>query len=244
MHLLGKVAFLHFDYITIFIFQLIKVFFFKPMQAIKSIAFPLFVQEGNVNVLLKGEFCCFNWNILLLLLLLSRSSHVWLCDPIDGSPPGSAVPGILQARTLEWVAISFSNAWKWKVKVKSLSRVRLSVIPWTAAYPAPPSMGFSRQEYWSEVPLPSLEHPMICHFPHHVSCERSKRKKQNKNHTLKLTAVDYEWRKCNKLIKAPLTSGRDDCKFQLNWFSRISHLCAFVVSLWQGVVFVSEAFMQ
>ena len=78
-----------------------------------------------------------------------------LCDPRDGSPPGSPVPGILQARTLEWVAISFSNAWKWKVKVKSLSRVRPSVTPWTAAFQAPPSMGFSRQEYWSGVPLPS-----------------------------------------------------------------------------------------
>ena len=78
-----------------------------------------------------------------------------LCDPIDGSPPGSTVPGILQARTLEWVAISFSNAWKWKVKVKSLSRVRLVATPRTAAYQAPPSMGFSRQEYWSRVPLPS-----------------------------------------------------------------------------------------
>ena len=78
-----------------------------------------------------------------------------LCDPIDGSLPGSPVPGILQARTLEWVAISFSNAWKWKVKVKSPSRVRLLVTPWTAAYQAPPSMGFSRQEYWSGVPLPS-----------------------------------------------------------------------------------------
>ena len=77
-----------------------------------------------------------------------------LCDPIDGSPPGSPVPGILQARTLEWVAISFSNAWKWKGKVKSLSRVQLLATPWTAAYQAPPSMGFSRQEYWSGVPLP------------------------------------------------------------------------------------------
>ena len=80
-----------------------------------------------------------------------------LCDPIDGSPPGSPVPGILRARTLEWVAISVSNAWKWKVKVKSLSCVWLSVTPWTAAYQAPPSMGFSRQEYWSGVPLPSLQ---------------------------------------------------------------------------------------
>ena len=78
-----------------------------------------------------------------------------LCDPIDGSPPGSPIPGILQARTLEWVAISFSNGWKWKMKVKSLSRVRLLAIPWTAAHQAPPSMGYSRQEYWSGVPLPS-----------------------------------------------------------------------------------------
>ena len=90
-----------------------------------------------------------------LLLLLSRFSHVWLCDPIDSSPPGSPVPGILQARTLEWVAISFSNALKWKVKVKLLSRVWLIATPWTAAYQAPPSMGFSRPEYWSGVPLPS-----------------------------------------------------------------------------------------
>ena len=79
-----------------------------------------------------------------------------LCDPIDDSPPGSPVPGILQARTLEWVAISFSNVWKWKVKVKSLSRVRLLATPWTTADRAPPSMGFSRQEYWSRVPLTSL----------------------------------------------------------------------------------------
>ena len=78
-----------------------------------------------------------------------------VCDPIDGSPPGSPVPRILQARTLEWVAIPFSNAWKWKVKVKSLSHVRPSATPWTAAFQAPPSMGFSRQDYWSGVPLPS-----------------------------------------------------------------------------------------
>ena len=79
-----------------------------------------------------------------------------LCDPIGGSPPGSPVPGILQARTLEWVAISFSNAWKWKVKVKSLSCIWLLATQWTAAYQAPLSMGFSRQEHWSGVPLPSL----------------------------------------------------------------------------------------
>ena len=85
----------------------------------------------------------------------SLQSCPTLCDPIDGSPPGPLVPGIIQARTLEWVAISFSNAWKWKVKVKSLSHVRLFATPWTAAYQALPPMGFSRQEYWSGVPLPS-----------------------------------------------------------------------------------------
>ena len=95
------------------------------------------------------------YGLLLLLLLLSRFSCVRLCDPIDGSPPGSPIPGILQARTQEWVAISFSNAWKWKVKVKLLSRVRLLVTPWTAARQAPPSLGFARQEYWSGLPLPS-----------------------------------------------------------------------------------------
>ena len=76
----------------------------------------------------------------------SLQSCPTLCDPIDGSHQ-APVPGILQARTLEWVAISFSNAWKWKMKVKLLSRVRLLATPWTAAHQAPPSMGFSRQEH-------------------------------------------------------------------------------------------------
>ena len=79
-----------------------------------------------------------------------------MSDPIDGSPPGFPVPGILQARTLEWVAISFSHAWKWKVNVKSLSRVRLLATPCTVAHQAPLSVGFCRQEYWSGVPVPSL----------------------------------------------------------------------------------------
>ena len=85
----------------------------------------------------------------------SLQSCPTLCDPIGGSSPGCPIPGILQARTPEWVAISFSNAWKWNVKVKLLSHVWPSVTPWTAAFQAPPSMGFSRQEYWSGVPLPS-----------------------------------------------------------------------------------------
>ena len=88
----------------------------------------------------------------------SLESCLTLCDPIDGSPPGSPIPGILRARTLEWVAISFSNAWKWKVKVKSLSHVRLFATPWTAAHQAPLSLGFSRQEHWSGLPFPSPMH--------------------------------------------------------------------------------------
>ena len=94
----------------------------------------------------------------------AKSLQSWptLCYPMDNSPPGSPVPGIPQARTLEWVAISFSNAWKWKVKVKSLSSVPLLATPWTAAYQAPLSMGFSTQEYWSGVPLPS---PISMHKP-------------------------------------------------------------------------------
>ena len=92
-------------------------------------------------------------------------SCLTLCNPIDGSPPGSPVPGILQARTLKWVAISFSNAWKWKVKVKSLNPARLLATPWTAAYQAPPSIVFSRQEYWSGVPLPSpVCKAVACYF--------------------------------------------------------------------------------
>ena len=73
----------------------------------------------------------------------SLQSCPTLCDPIDGSPPDSPVPGILQARTMEWVAIAFSNAWKWKVKVKSVSYVRLFMTPRTAGYQAPPPMGLS-----------------------------------------------------------------------------------------------------
>ena len=99
-------------------------------------------------------------NIFMVAAASAKSLQLCptLCNPIDDSPPGSPIPGILQARTLEWVAISFSNAGKWKVKVKLLSRVWLFTTPWTAAHQAPPSMGFSRQEYWSGVPSPSLNH--------------------------------------------------------------------------------------
>ena len=103
----------------------------------------------------------------------SLQSCPTLCDPIDGSPSGSTVPGILQTRTLEWVAISFSNAWRWKVKGKSLSCVQLLATPWTTAYQAPLSMGFSRQEYWSGVPLPSPPFfPTCClKAPWCISCQ-------------------------------------------------------------------------
>ena len=107
-----------------------------------------------------------NWTRAILLLFVlsaaaaaaakSLQSCPTLCNPIDGLPPGSPIPGILQARTLGWVAISFSNAWKWKVKVKLLSCVRFLATPWTAAYQAALPMGFSRQEYWSGLSLPSV----------------------------------------------------------------------------------------
>ena len=99
---------------------------------------------------------------LLAAAAKSLQSCLTLCDPIVGSPPGSPIPGIIQARILERVAISFSNVWKWKVKVKLLSWVWLLATPWTAAHQAPPSMGFSRREYWSGVPSPSPSRSAYC----------------------------------------------------------------------------------
>ena len=113
---------------------------------------------------------------LFLLLAKSRQSCPTLCDPVDGSPPGSFVPGILQTRTLEWVAISFSSAWKWKMKVKSLSRVQLLATPRTPARQAPPSLGFSRQEHWSGLPFPSpYETPIMWMLMHLMLSHRSLR---------------------------------------------------------------------
>ena len=127
-----------------------------------------FVTEAYQRIPAPGDY-------LLLLLLLSHCSRVWLCaTPQTAAQSGSPIPGILQARTLEWVAISFSNAWKWKVKVKSRSRVRLFVTPWTAAHQAPPSMGFSRQEYWSGVPSPSLGDYLLGAI-YTIFCENSPR---------------------------------------------------------------------
>ena len=116
-----------------------------------SLLWGIFPTQGSNPHLL----CLLHWQADSLPLMTPAAasaakvlqSYPTLCNPRDGSPPGSPIPGILQARTLEWVAISFSNAWKGKVKVKSLSRVRLFATPWSAAYQAPLSMGFSRQEY-------------------------------------------------------------------------------------------------
>ena len=141
------------------------------MLAIWSLVLPAFLNPAWTSGSSWFTYCwSVAWRILSITLpacdaAAAKSLHLCptLCDPRNGSLPGSSVPGILQARTLEWVAIFFFNAWKWKVKVKLLSRVWLFVTPWTAAHQAPPSMGFSRQEYWSGVPFPS---PLL-------ACEKS-----------------------------------------------------------------------
>ena len=135
------------------------------MLAIWSLVPLLFLKPAGISGSSQFMYCwSLAWRILSIIFLAcaaaaaaakSLQSCPTLCDHRDHSALGSPVPGILQARTLEWVAISFFIAWKWKVKVKSLSRVQLLATPWTAAYKAPLSMGFSRQEYWSWVPLPS-----------------------------------------------------------------------------------------
>ena len=139
--------------------------------------------------LLKDNTFILPKNSLFAAAAAAKLLQSWatLCDPIDGSPSGSPFPGILQARTLEWVAISFSNAWRWKVKGKSLSRVRLLATPWTAAYQAPPSIGFSRQEYWSGVPLPS---PLVSVWYVSNFLESHKHLCKNKNGTKSL-AIKY-----------------------------------------------------
>ena len=133
--------------------------------------------------MILGFYFCLCW--VFIAAAKSLQSCPPLCNPIDGSPPGSTFPGILQARTLEWVAILFSNAWKWKVKVKLLSRVQLFTTPWTAAHQAPLCVGFSRQEYWSALPLlspvfvamcglsPVLLLPVVQQWPDSSCCEQT-----------------------------------------------------------------------
>ena len=142
----------------------------------------------------------------------SLQSCPTLCDPIDGSPPGPLVPGILQARTLGWVAISFSNAWKWKVKVKSLRRVWLFATPWTAAHEAPPPMGFSRQEYWSGVPSPfssvqftsvqSLSCVRLFAAPWIAACQASL-SITNSRSSLKLTSIESVMPSSHLILLSP-----------------------------------------
>ena len=112
----------------------------------------------------RQTLLCGHLHLVAAAAAKSLQSCPTVCKPIDGSPPGSPFPGILQARSLEWVAISFSNAWEWKVKVESLSSVWLLATPWIVAHQAPPSMGFSRQEYWSGVPLPSPSFGYLCYL--------------------------------------------------------------------------------
>ena len=133
------------------------LFYCLIFQCLFLLSYPIEQSYPSSFLLIPNFFSGLKTAYFFFTAAAAKSLHscLTLCDPTGGSPPGSPVPGILQARTLEWVAISFSNAWKWKVKVKSLSRVRLLATPWTAAHQAPLSMGFSRQEYWSGVPLPS-----------------------------------------------------------------------------------------
>ena len=124
---------------------------------------------GQVSLSITNSQSLLYWVVAAAAAAKSLQSCLTLCDPIDGSPPGFSVPGVLQARTLEWVVISFSNASKWKVKVKLFSRVRLLANPWTATYRVPPSMGFASQEYCSWVPLPSPIEWLVLLFNHVTS---------------------------------------------------------------------------
>ena len=138
---------------SLILLVILKEWVLKTSHLLWSII-PITMQTyKNQLVFWSQEVLQYKWSTIIAAK--SLQSCPTLCSPIDGSPPGSPTPGILQARTLEWVAIFFSDAWKWKVKVQSLSRVWLLATPWTADYQAPPSMGFSRQEYWSGLPLPS-----------------------------------------------------------------------------------------
>ena len=155
----SRVIFLRFGLTKIFQFFLRSTdwFFSDSFMPLSSVQFTRSVMSNSLRPhgLQHTRLPCSSIYAPAAAAAKSLQSCPTPCDPIDGGPLGSPVPGILQARTLEWVAISFSNAWKGKVKVKSLSHVRLFVTPWSAAYQAPLSMGFSRQEYWSGVPLPS-----------------------------------------------------------------------------------------
>ena len=144
--------------------------FYDPSPILSVVSRGLYSQQAHSQGLIQASqkqsqrpvLLSLFWSLNKTTAAKSLQSCPNLCYSIDGSPAGSRVPGILQARTLEWVTVSFSNAWKWKVKGKPLSHVRFLVTPWTAAYQAPPSMGFSRREYWSGVPWTRLR---LFNFP-------------------------------------------------------------------------------
>ena len=153
----------------------------EPLHFLYLVGYLFFFRFGKFSAIVSWNKFSMSFSLLLEPLLThaaaaaaaatAKSLRLTLCNPIDVRPPGSPIPGIFQARTLEWVVISFSSAWKWKVKVKSLSCVWLLVTPWTAAYQAPPSMGFSTQEYWSGRPLPSPVMHRLAYFTlSHISC--------------------------------------------------------------------------
>ena len=133
--------------------NLIFTWFFEFLHVLDKTIFAYFLPDVlyfDISVLFYDPISyCITKEIFAITAAAAAAKSLQscptLCDPIDGSPPGSPVPGILQARTLEWVAVSFPNVWKRKLKVKLLSRVRLLATPWTTAYQAPLSMGFSRQ---------------------------------------------------------------------------------------------------
>ena len=131
----------------------VKKKFFKEwcLEELKAMKLKIFSSERYRKICMILSVCGQMMKEMTAAAAKLLQSCPTLCDPIDGSPPGSPDPGILQARTLEWVAMAFCNVGKWKVKVKWLSCVWLLATPWTAAYQAPPSMGFSRQKYWSGV---------------------------------------------------------------------------------------------
>ena len=161
----------------------------------------------------------------------SLQSCPTLCDPIDCSPLGSTIPGILQARTLEWVAISFSNAWKGKVKVKSLCHVWLFGTSWTAAYQASPSLGFSRQEYWNGLPLPSpadVGSSFNCSLPSDI-CTFLERQKQQRPYTRGTTIL---WLPENKMKEASLAL-RNDQPCNLQGSKQQENTRSFVQKLWR-----------
>ena len=136
-------------------------YFFLPLCLCLCISLIVMYDASMLMLIIIRKFQLKTTSFLLAAAAKLLQSCPTLCDPIDGSPPGSSIPGILQARILEWVVISFSNALKWKVKVKSLSHVQLFTTPWTVAYKVPPSVGFSRQEYWSGLPFPSPVHDWL-----------------------------------------------------------------------------------